>query len=385
MPVKWFVKILLHWTLIFQDQAGESVLERVMRLCREDEEEEERERLKEEEEAMRRWRMGEEMEENGGIVEENTRAAETEKKIEVEKSEEEKGLASEEAIFNVSTEPIERDMFEDSPDEQVYNNQEEEEEIALNSTNIVKQIDFEALDINEDDGFNDDGFDDDLNDGQDSFLIAASQMAEDPVIKEEVATRVNQESVVVEKAKKAATTFKFKRESKVLLPPAVARLQQEGGSDGFGSDDSFDEQMSQLPPGGFGTPASPVLKKRQQSPSTFSNTSSRSPALSTRSRSAVGESIKPVGAALKPPMNPCNRNQAQQQNPVQQSDQSKQTSQTGWKRFSSFDQQTSQISNSSSSASSSTGSSFKRVKSSPVVSQVCLVGSSRSLDVTKCP
>merc|ERR1719391_1544934 len=267
--------------------------------------------------------MGEEMEENGGIVEEETRAAETEKKIEVEESKEEKGLASEEAIFNVSTEPIERDMFEDSPDEQVHNNQEEEEETALNSTNIVKQIDFEALDINEDNGFNDDGLDDDLNDGQDSFLIAASQMAEDPVIKEEAAIAVKQEPVVVEKAKKAATTFKFKRESKVLLPPTVARLQQGGGSDGFGSDDSFDEQMSQLPPGGFGTPASPVLKKRQQSP--FSNTSSRSPALSTRSRSAVGESIKPVGAALKPPMSSCNgnqvQNQVQQQNSVQQSDQ----------------------------------------------------------------
>merc|ERR1719391_183613 len=269
--------------------------------------------------------MGEEMEENGGIVDEETRAAETEKKIEVEESKEEKGLASEEAIFNVSTEPIERDMFEDSPDEQVYNNQEEEEEIALNSTNIVKQIDFEALDINEDDGFNDDGFDDDLNDGQDSFLIAASQIAEDPIIKEEVATTVKQEPVVVEKAKKAAATFKFKRESKVLLPPAVARLQQEGGSDGFGSDDSFDEQMSQLPPGGFGTPASPVLKKRQQSSSTFSNISSRSLALSTRSRSAVSESIKPVGAAPKPPMNSRNgsqvQNQVQQQNSVQQSDQ----------------------------------------------------------------
>merc|ERR1719391_546642 len=98
--------------------------------------------------------MGEEMEENGGIVEEKTRAAETEKKIKLEKSEEEKGLASEEAIFNVSTEPIERDMFEDSPDEQVHNNEEEEEEIALNSTNIVTQIVFKVLGIHEDNGFN---------------------------------------------------------------------------------------------------------------------------------------------------------------------------------------------------------------------------------------
>merc|ERR1712032_1324478 len=156
---------------------------------------------------------------------------------------------------NVSTEPIERDMFEDSPDdEQDHNKDEEEEEVALNSTNIVKQIDFEALDI---------------NDGQDSFLIAASQMVEDPVIKEEVASVVKQELVNVDKDERAPT-FKFKRESKALLPPAVARLQLQGGSDGFGSDDSFDEQMSQLPPGGFGTPASPVLKKRQQTLSTSS-------------------------------------------------------------------------------------------------------------------
>merc|ERR1719391_1662317 len=98
--------------------------------------------------------MGEAMEENGGIVEEETRAVESEKKMEVEESKEEKGLASEEAIFDVSTEPIERDMFEDSPDEQVHNNQEEEEEIALNSTNIVTQIVFKVLGIHEDNGFN---------------------------------------------------------------------------------------------------------------------------------------------------------------------------------------------------------------------------------------
>merc|ERR1712032_73238 len=251
-----------------------------------------------------------------------------------------------------------------------------------------------------DDGFND-GFDEDLNDGQDSFLIAASQMVKDPVIKEEVASVVKQELVNVDKDKKA-TTFKFKRESKALLPPAVTRLQQQGGSDGFGSDDSFDEQMSQFPPGGFGTPASPVLKKHHQSPSTSSSASSRSPALSTRSRSfgtfpsgqpkpvslacttsshlkvagTASEPIKPGGAALKPPMKPSDASQVKQQNLVKQPDQSKQTSQHSWKRFSSFDQQTSQSSSSSSSGngssmSSSTGSSFKRVKSSPVVSQVC--------------
>merc|ERR1712008_667958 len=115
---------------------------------------------------------------------------------EAEKSEEDKRLSSEEAIFNVSTEPIERDMFEDSPDEQDHNNQEEEEEIALNSTNIVKRIDFVALDINEDDGFNDDGFDDD------SFLIAASQMVEDPLIKDEVTAVVKQELADMEKTKR---------------------------------------------------------------------------------------------------------------------------------------------------------------------------------------
>ena len=53
----------------------ESALDKAMRLCREAEEEEERERLKEEEE-MQRWSMGEaeEVEENGEVVEENTRA-----------------------------------------------------------------------------------------------------------------------------------------------------------------------------------------------------------------------------------------------------------------------------------------------------------------------
>merc|ERR1719237_306438 len=231
--------------------------------------------------------MGE-VEENGGTVEENTRA-ETEDTTKMEKSEEEKRFDNEEAIFNVSTEPIERDMFEDTPDEQDHNNEKAESD--LNSSNIVKQIDFEALDIKEDDGF-----DEDLDDGQDSFLVAASQMVEDPVIKEEATAAVKKESVKMEKDKKA-TEFKFKKEPKLLLPPAVARLQQMGESDGFGSDDSFDEQMSQLPPGGFGTPASPVLKKRHQSPRTSSRASSMSPTLSTRSRSTV---LPPLGHP-KPP------------------------------------------------------------------------------------
>merc|ERR1712130_392176 len=164
-----------------------------------------------------------------------------------------------------------------------------------------------------------------------------------------------------------------------------------GESDGFGSDDSFDEQMSQLPPGGFGTPASPVLKRRQQSP----RTSSRSPALSTRSRSGhpkpssthhatthpkvvqnVSETEKPLvtaSAILKSSMKTSEGSQVKQQNLVKP-DQSKQS----WKRFSSFDQKTSQSTSSTStsssgngsSVSSSTGSSFKRVKSSPVVSQL---------------
>ena len=339
-----------------------------MRLCREAEEEEERERLQEEEEEER-WRMEEQrMVDGGEIVEDGTEITEG------------KQQGSEEAIFNVSTEPIERDMFEDSPDDQ--DNIKDEEEIALNSTNIVKQIDFEALDIKEeDDGFND-GFDDDLNDGQDSFLVAASQMVEDPVIKEELVDDQND---------RKASTFKFPKESKPILPPAVSRLQQMG-SDGFGSDDSFDEQMSQLPPGGFGTPASPVLKKRQRS---APDSSSRSPALSTRSKSSVsppsgqpkppipacttsstpkGESIISPGpsfAALKPPPKPSLENQPKQH--LVKPDLSKQT----WKRFSSFDQTSQTSSGSSSGVSgnssniSSTGSSFKRVKSSPVVSQVC--------------
>merc|ERR1719264_2170940 len=160
-----------------------------MRLCREAEEEEERDRLKEEEE-MQRWSMGEveEVEENGGIVEENTRA-ETEGTTKMER------FDNEEAIFNVSTEPIERDMFEDTPDEQDHNNEKVESD--LNSSNIVKQIDFEALDIKEDDGF-----DEDLDDGQDSFLVAASQMVEDPIVKEATAA-VKKESVKMEKDKKA--------------------------------------------------------------------------------------------------------------------------------------------------------------------------------------
>ena len=81
------------------------------------------------------------MEENSGAVEE------TEDTTDRGKSEEDKRLDSEEAIFSVSTEPTERDVFEDSPDEQDDNN--EEKEIAVNSTNIVKQIDFEASDIKE--------------------------------------------------------------------------------------------------------------------------------------------------------------------------------------------------------------------------------------------
>merc|ERR550519_1543146 len=71
---------------------------------------------------------------------------------------------------------------------------------------------------------------------------------------------------------------------------------------------------------------------------------------------------------MKPPVG----SQVKQQNLVKP-DQNKQSS-PGWKRFSSFDQKTSQSSSSGSgigsSISSSTGSSFKRVKSSPVVSQL---------------
>merc|ERR1719209_1257476 len=356
-----------------------------MRLCREDEEEEER-----------RWRVVEveveEKEENGDVVEE------TEGVTQREENEEDKRLDSEEAIFNVSTEPIERDMFEDTPEKQDHNN--EKEVIDLNCSNIVKQIDFEALDTKEDDGF-----DEDLDDGQDSFLVAASQMVEAPVVEKEVNTTVKKEVIEMEKDNKA-TAFKLKKETKPLVPLAVVRLQQMGESDGFGSDDSFDEQMSQLPPGGFGTPASPVLKKRHQSPRTSSRASSMSPALSTRSRSTVLpplghpkppnqacalssltgvhpkvignviETIKPsdpASAALKPPVKPFGGSQEKQQYTVKP-DQNKQSSQPGWKRFSSFDQKASQSSSSSSGngsdISTSTGSSFKRIKSSPVVSQL---------------
>ena len=84
-----------------ENKVKESALERAMKLCREDEEEEEQ-----------RWRMEEigEMEENRGAVEE------TEATTDRGKSEEDKRLDSEEAIFSDSTEPTERDMFEDSPD-----------------------------------------------------------------------------------------------------------------------------------------------------------------------------------------------------------------------------------------------------------------------------
>merc|ERR1712083_569626 len=77
----------------------------------------------------------------------------------------------------------------------------------------------------------------------------------------------------------------------------------------------------------------------------------------------------PSFAALKPPPKPSLENQPKQH--LVKPDLSKQT----WKRFSSFDQ-TSQTSSGSSGVSgngsniSSTGSSFKRVKSSPVVSQL---------------
>lgn len=95
-----------------------------------------------------------------------------------------------------------------------------------------------------------------------------------------------------------------------------------------------------------------------------------SPACTT-SFTSKGESIKSPGqsfAALKPPPKPSLENQPKQH--LVKPDLSKQT----WKRFSSFDQ-TSQTSSSSgvsgnSSNISSTGSSLKRVKSSPVVSQI---------------
>ena len=322
---------------------GESALERAMQLCREDEEEE-----------KRRWRAGQEEEvDEGGDV--NSRVENLD------------GRDNIDGIFNVSTEPIERDMFDDSP---INERNHVNEEVALSSS-VAKQINFETLDMKEEDN---DAFPDELDDGQDSFLLAASQMVEEPVLKLEVKKEDDDTNIV---------TSGINRESKPMLPPVVARLQQMD-SDGFGSDDSFDEQMSQLPPGGLGTPTSPILKKNRKSFTGAS--SSRSPALSTRSESMVSSVSKPgtniLGCSIKDiksgtplaeaptastPSRPLNVGHRQVQN--------KPTPQPVLKKYSSFDLTMPQNKGTGVNLGnpiSSGGVIFKRVKSSPVVSQVCI-------------
>ena len=169
-----------------------------------------------------------------------------------------------------------------------------------------------------------------------------------------------------------------------MLPPVVARLQQMD-SDGFGSDDSFDEQMSQLPPGGLGTPTSPILKKNRQSFSEAS--SSRSPALSTRSKSTVSSvstkpatnisscSFKDIKSGTPLAEAPTASTPSRPLNVGHRQDQSKQTPYSALKKYSSFDQTMPQSKGNGENLVnpiSSGGVVFKRVKSSPVVSQVCI-------------
>ena len=98
-------------------------MERAMQLCREDEEEE-----------KRRWRAGQEEElDEGGDV--NSRVENLD------------GRDNIDGIFNVSTEPIERDMFDDSP---INERNHVNEEVALSSS-VAKQINFETLDMKEED------------------------------------------------------------------------------------------------------------------------------------------------------------------------------------------------------------------------------------------
>ena len=323
---------------------GESALERAMQLCREDEEEE-----------KRRWRAGQEEEmDEGGDVNSSVENLD--------------GRDNVDGIFNVSTEPIERDMFDDSP---IIERNHVNEEVALSSS-VAKQINFETLDMKEEDN---DAFPDELDDGQDSFLLAASQMVEEPVLKMEV-KKENVDTNIV--------TSDINRESKPMLPPVVARLQQMD-SDGFGSDDSFDEQMSQLPPGGLGTPTSPILKKNRQSFTGAS--SSRSPALSTRSKSTVSSvstkpatnisscSFKDIKSGTPLAEAPTASTPSRPLNVGHRQDQSKQTPYSALKKYSSFDQTMPQSKGTGGNLVhpiSSGGVVFKRVKSSPVVSQVCI-------------
>ena len=314
-----------------------------MQLCREDEEEE-----------KRRWRAGqeEEMDEGGDV---NSRVENVDWRDNVD------------GIFNVGTEPIERDMFDDSP---INERNHVNEEVALSSS-VAQQINFETLDMKEEDN---DAFPDELDDGQDSFLLAASQMVEEPVLKLEV----KKEDVETNRVASG-----INRESKPILPPVVARLQQMD-SDGFGSDDSFDEQMSQLPPGGLGTPTSPIFKKNRKYFSEAS--SSRSPALSTRSKSTVSSISKPVinifGCSFKDIKSgtplaeaPTSSTPSRPLNVGHSQDQSKQTPFSALKKYSSFDQTMPQSKGTGGNLvnpTSSGGVVFKRVKSSPVVSQVCI-------------
>merc|ERR1719474_2427433 len=135
--------------------------------------------------------------------------------------------------------------------------------------------------------------------------------------------------------------------------------------------------MSQLPPGGLGTPTSPILKKNRK-PFTGAS-SSRSPALSTRSKSTVSSvstkpatnisscSFKDIKSGTPLAEAPTASTPSRPLNVGHRQDQSKQTPQPALKKHSSFDQSTGgNLVNPISSG----GVVFKRVKSSPVVSQL---------------
>ena len=213
-------------------------------------------------------------------------------------------------ILDASTAPVigglDQNVFDNSVNEDFFG---EEEEIAVVNYCTEDEEDTIKLDSSKNNVRNLDfgDCDDLMDDGQDSFLLAASQVVLDP--KPEIP---------------------MNKVPEVFKPPpihqALSRLHSD--QDGFGTDDSFEDALSQMPMGfeqeqAVGA-ASPVLKRRR--------------ALSSTATPKLTE-ISPNLQAIKPPA----------------------TSKVDiFKKHSSFDQSTPKLGRSSS---------FKRIKSSPVISQ----------------
>jgi len=161
---------------------------------------------------------------------------------------------------------------------------------------------------------------DDFDDDEDSFLLAATQIVETADMKVETN---------IEQVEEKSDIFKVP----TLINPAVSRLQDE--SFGFGSDDSFDEHLSQIP-----------IEEEKDDMTDVS----MSPVLKKRRTSIHSHKTKMKLSEISP-------------NIVPQTDNSVPAAKPSFKKFSSFDQSTKVETN------NVKESTLKRVKSSPEISR----------------